>query len=144
MTSGEKTSWIYQRARSLGFDLCGAVTLSLQSVPSGNNQILNELARFPEWLSRGYAGEMKYLHDTRRADPRRVLDGARSLIVVAMNYNSAPRETTATAAAKRQPRGGRPPQSAGGNTSQNAPRNGRTALTGKSGQKFSEPFKPSA
>ena len=50
-----------------------------------------ELGRLPEWLARGYAGEMSYLHDPRRGDPRQVLEGARSLIVVAVNYNSAPR-----------------------------------------------------
>ena len=43
----------------------------------------------PEWLARGFAGEMNYLRDSRRADPRLVSDGARSLIVVALNYNSA-------------------------------------------------------
>jgi epoxyqueuosine reductase len=48
-----------------------------------------ELSHLPEWLARGYAGEMRYLGDARRADPRRVLEGARSLIVVALNYNSA-------------------------------------------------------
>jgi epoxyqueuosine reductase len=50
---------------------------------------LEELAHMPEWLARGYAGEMKYLHDERRDDPRKVLEGARSLIVAALNYNSA-------------------------------------------------------
>jgi len=42
----------------------------------------------PEWLARGYAGEMKYLHDPRRADPSLILEGARSLIVAALNYNT--------------------------------------------------------
>jgi len=49
-----------------------------------------ELAHLPEWLARGYAGEMRYLHDPRRAKPQRVLEGARSLIVVALNYNAPP------------------------------------------------------
>jgi epoxyqueuosine reductase len=53
----------------------------------------------PEWLARGYAGEMKYLHDERRGDPRSVLDGARSLIVVALNYN-APQPYSTVAAAR--------------------------------------------
>ena len=47
-----------------------------------------ELEHLPEWLARGYAGEMNYLRDPRRADPRLALEGARSLIVVAMNYNA--------------------------------------------------------
>jgi epoxyqueuosine reductase len=42
----------------------------------------------PEWLARGYAADMKYLNDPRRADPSLILEGARSLIVVALNYNT--------------------------------------------------------
>jgi len=90
MTAGEKTRWIGERVGDLGFELCGVVTLGAGRAPFGGNENLNEFARFPEWLRRGYAGEMKYLHDGRRADPRRILEGARSLIVVAMNYNAPP------------------------------------------------------
>jgi epoxyqueuosine reductase len=66
------------RARELGFDLCGVA-------PAGR---LDERGKLPEWLASGYAGEMKYLHDARRADPAFVLPGAKSVIVAALNYNS--------------------------------------------------------
>jgi epoxyqueuosine reductase len=51
---------------------------------------------YSEWLDRGYAGEMEYLHRQRaaRLDPRSVLPGARSVIVCAMNYNTAPPRTS--------------------------------------------------
>ena len=41
---------------------------------------------------------MNYLRDSRRVDPRLILDGARSLIVVAINYN-APQPRTEEALA---------------------------------------------
>jgi epoxyqueuosine reductase len=49
---------------------------------------LAELSHLEEWLARGYAGEMNYMRDPRRTDPERVLEGARSPIVVALNYNT--------------------------------------------------------
>jgi epoxyqueuosine reductase len=79
MNSDAQTRWVCERARSLGFDLCGVAPV----------EGLEELGKLPEWLNRAYAGEMAYLHDPRRGDPRRVLEGARRLIVVALNYNSA-------------------------------------------------------
>src|SRR5690348_16298892 len=79
MTPGEKTRWVEEQARVQGFDLCGVA-------PTDG---LMELAHLREWLASGYAGEMKYLYDERRLDPRLVLEGARSLIVVAQNYNTA-------------------------------------------------------
>jgi len=73
-----RTRWIVSRARELGFELCGvAPAIALE----GNSKL-------PEWLASGYAGEMKYLHDARRADPAAVLPGAKSVIVAALNYNS--------------------------------------------------------
>jgi epoxyqueuosine reductase len=89
MTPAERTAWVCERARSLGFDLCGVA----------DPNALAELARLPEWLARGYAGEMNYLRDPRRADPALVLEGVRSLIVVALNYNSPQPYSTEVAAA---------------------------------------------
>jgi epoxyqueuosine reductase len=89
MTPTERSLWIYERARALGFDLCGVVSIAAAETahnPAGT--ALEELARLPEWLAHGYAGEMKYLNDPRRADPSLILEGARSLIVVALNYNT--------------------------------------------------------
>jgi epoxyqueuosine reductase len=76
MTSRE----IKAKARELGFDACGVA-------PAGD---FPELAFFREWLARGYAGEMTYLHRSagRRADVRAVVPSARSVIVLATNYNT--------------------------------------------------------
>jgi len=91
MTPAERTQWINDRAHAAGFDLCGVVPVSGELAYSENSakpETFEELRYLPEWLARGYAGEMKYLHDARRGDPRRVMEGARSLIVVALNYNA--------------------------------------------------------
>jgi len=74
------SSTIKDKARGLGFDLCGIA-------PAGD---LPELTFFREWLDRGYAGEMTYLHRSaeRRADVRNVLPSARTVVVTATNYNT--------------------------------------------------------
>jgi epoxyqueuosine reductase len=43
---------------------------------------------FMSWLARGYAGEMDYLHrySDVRFDPSRLLPGARSVVVLGLNY----------------------------------------------------------
>jgi epoxyqueuosine reductase len=68
-------------ARSLGFDLCGIA-------PAAE---LPELAFLDTWLARGFAGDMAYLHRSaeRRADVRRVLPSARTVIVTGTIYNTA-------------------------------------------------------
>lgn len=82
--SAAEAAWIAETARSLGFDLCGVATA--QDFP--------ELANTRDWLERGYAGEMKYLHDPRRADVRAAMGGVRSVIVCAVNYNSPGKYST--------------------------------------------------
>ncbi|HLJ22681.1 MAG TPA: tRNA epoxyqueuosine(34) reductase QueG [Candidatus Acidoferrales bacterium] len=75
-------------SRAAGFDLCGVA-------PAAE---FPELARLDEWLGRGHAGEMRYLHDPRRRSPALAMPGARSVIVCGLNYNTAhPASTDATA-----------------------------------------------
>jgi epoxyqueuosine reductase len=74
------SSEIKTKAKALGFDVCGIA-------PAAD---LPELKFFREWLDRGYAGEMAYLHRSadRRADVRNVLPSARTVVVTATNYNT--------------------------------------------------------
>jgi epoxyqueuosine reductase len=73
------TARIRERALALGFHKVGVVP----AAPLGA-----ERARLEEWLRRGYHGEMNWMErDTeRRTDPRLVMPGARSVVVVALNY----------------------------------------------------------
>ncbi|MBI3262337.1 MAG: tRNA epoxyqueuosine(34) reductase QueG [Acidobacteria bacterium] len=70
---------IRQKALETGFDVCGIARA--ETYP--------ELTYLREWLRAGYAGEMQYMHRTaeRRADVRRLLPSARSVIVAASLYN---------------------------------------------------------
>src|SRR5262245_26735526 len=71
---------VKSRARELGFDLCGIA-------PAGDHP---ELKFFRQWLDRGYAGDMAYLERSadRRADVRRVLPTAQTVIVTGTIYNT--------------------------------------------------------
>ncbi len=73
---------IKQKALELGFDLCGVAPV--ESFP--------ELLFLREWIDRGYAGEMAWMPRSAdlRADVRAVVPGARSVIVTATLYNTAP------------------------------------------------------
>jgi epoxyqueuosine reductase len=75
------SSSIKSTAYSLGFELVGIA-------PIGP---FDETHFYPEWLDRGYAGEMNYLErqKTARLQPGSILPGAKSVIVCAMNYNTA-------------------------------------------------------
>jgi epoxyqueuosine reductase len=102
VNAAERTSWITEQARAIGFDLCGVTSIS-----EGDNS-WPELARIPEWIARGHAGEMRWLSDPRRESPTQVMQGARSVIVCAVNYNSAHPYSTEFSAAESQqdsPRG---------------------------------------
>jgi epoxyqueuosine reductase len=75
------TGELKRRAAELGFSLCG---ICPAAAPAG-------AAKLGEWLAAGYAGQMRYLADRCEAyaHPRNVLDGVRSVIMLAMNYRTA-------------------------------------------------------
>jgi epoxyqueuosine reductase len=70
---------IKERARDLGFDLCGIAPA----------EAFPELSFFRQWLDRGYAGTMGYLPRSaeRRSDVRKVVPSARTVIVTGTLYN---------------------------------------------------------
>ena len=72
---------VKREAAAAGFDLCG--------IAPATSHV--ELRFLREWLDRGYAGEMQYLHTSfeRRTDVRQVLPSARSVISLGTIYNTA-------------------------------------------------------
>ena len=71
-------AWIKQQALHLGFADCVIARPDAQA----------ELARFKEYLKRGYHGDMKFLEENleKRADPTLLVPGTKSIICVRMNY----------------------------------------------------------
>lgn len=71
---------LHSKAAELGFERLGITSAE---------PILENEERFQKWLAGGYQGQMDYMakEPSRRQDPREVLPGAKSIIVVAMNYN---------------------------------------------------------
>jgi epoxyqueuosine reductase len=72
---------VKREAAAAGFDLCGIA-------PAADHV---ELRFLRDWLARGYAGEMRYLHASgdRRADVRQVVPSARSVISLGTIYNTS-------------------------------------------------------
>ena len=82
---------IKKAALDAGFELAGIA--AVRDFP--------ELARFPQWIAAGRGGEMKYLESCdergqlRRASLQAAFPWARSVIVCAINYNTAQPYSTA-------------------------------------------------
>jgi len=84
MTPREWNRRVKALARQAGFDRCGVA--AAKSI---------ERAQYLRvWLDAGRAGSMRYLHRyfEQRSDPRALLEGARSVIVVAQSYHQHPPE----------------------------------------------------
>src|SRR5580704_12809206 len=81
----ELRSVVLRAAADAGFDLAGIA-------PATDNR---ELEYFPEWIAGGWAGEMKYLESRddqgalKRSSLSRVAPWARTVMVCAINYNTA-------------------------------------------------------
>ena len=79
MSGADLVRYIKRLASEAGFDRCGIA----RAEPIGREDYLRD------WLAVGRAGSMAYLHDhfRQRVDPRQLLEGARSVVVVALNYH---------------------------------------------------------
>jgi epoxyqueuosine reductase len=81
----EITVLIKHAANDAGFELAGIAPV----------RDFDELKYFPDWIERGHAGEMKYMEardeagQLKRASLRSSAPWARSVIVCAINYNTA-------------------------------------------------------
>ncbi len=70
---------VKRHAAALGFNLCG--------IAPATDHV--ELQFLREWLDRGYAGGMQYMHRSadRRADVRHILPSARTVVALGTVYN---------------------------------------------------------
>ncbi|MCR8556457.1 tRNA epoxyqueuosine(34) reductase QueG [Mucilaginibacter sp. BJC16-A38] len=70
---------IKNEAKNLGFMFCGI---------SQAEFLEDEAPRLEQWLKKGMHGEMQYMenHFDKRLDPRLLVDGARSVISLGLNY----------------------------------------------------------
>lgn len=77
---------IKNKAKELGFDACG-----IAEVASADTEILF----FDRWIAEGCHAGMKYMENYRdiRLDPAGLVEGARSVISVALNYYPAQKQS---------------------------------------------------
>ncbi len=73
------SDFIKQKAKELGFDFCGI---------SKAGFLEKEAKDLEMWLSKNYNGQMAYManHFEKRLDPRLLVEGAKSIITVILNY----------------------------------------------------------
>ncbi len=79
------TTLIKAEAKRLGFDFCGI---------SKAGFLEEEAPRLEAWLNKGMQGQMHYMsnHFDKRLDPRLLVDGAKSVISLLLNYYPAEKQ----------------------------------------------------
>ncbi len=77
---------IKTEAKKLGFIFCGIVKAEF---------LEEEAPRLENWLKQDFHGEMRYMENyfDKRLDPRKLVDGAKSVISVGLNYYSDLQQT---------------------------------------------------
>ncbi|MFN7160238.1 MAG: tRNA epoxyqueuosine(34) reductase QueG [Candidatus Gracilibacteria bacterium] len=97
MTREEIAQIVKSTAAEVGFDLCGITKAEV--VPEAQ-------ARFVDWIKKGYHADMKYLENIeRRTNPLEVMNKAKSLIMLAVNYYSQEKEEEESMKVARYARG---------------------------------------
>lgn len=73
------TRFIKQKAQELGFFFCGV---------SNAEFLVDEAPRLENWLKQSFNGKMAYMenHFDKRLDPRKLVDNAKSVVSLLLNY----------------------------------------------------------
>ncbi|MDA9555315.1 tRNA epoxyqueuosine(34) reductase QueG [Pelobium sp.] len=81
---------IKAEAKRLGFFFCGIAKAKF---------LEEEAPKLEQWLAKNYNGKMDYMnnHFDKRLDPRLLVDGAKSVISVALNYYTTEKQEDETA-----------------------------------------------
>jgi len=81
MQRNKHTQFIKNKAQELGFSYCGI---------SKADFLEEEAHHLETWLKRNYNGKMSYMenHFDKRLDPRLLVDGAKSVISLLLNYHT--------------------------------------------------------
>jgi epoxyqueuosine reductase len=79
MIKGNYTRLIQEKSLQLGFDYCGIAKAE---------QLDDDARRLEKWLNQNHHGKMGYManHFEKRVDPRLLVDGAKSVITLMLNY----------------------------------------------------------
>ena len=79
MDKQKRSRLIKSKANELGFSFCGISKATF---------LEEEAKRLEEWLKRGYHGKMAYMenHFDKRLDPRLLVDDAKSVVSLMLNY----------------------------------------------------------
>lgn len=77
--SEKHASIVKQKASAMGFDFCGIAKAEF---------LEEEAPRLEKWLTQNMHGQMHYManHFDKRLDPRKLVEGARSVITLLYNY----------------------------------------------------------
>ncbi len=82
LSLAQQTQFVKSRALALGFDHCGI---------SRAGQLEDEAKKLERWLSQGKHGTMSWMENwfDKRIDPTKLMEGAKSVISVLLNYAPA-------------------------------------------------------
>ena len=85
LTPREKAEKIKAKSHELGFLACGMARADF---------LADEAPRLEQWLRQGKHGGMGYManHFDLRLDPRKLVEGAKSVISLAFNYHTPPKQ----------------------------------------------------
>ncbi|ATL48147.1 tRNA epoxyqueuosine(34) reductase QueG [Chitinophaga caeni] len=75
----KNTLFVKEQAKAFGFDHCGIAQAA---------ELTGDAFRLENWLHKGMHGGMKYMENyfDKRIDPRKLVDGAKSVITLLLNY----------------------------------------------------------